>query len=214
MKKEKKMNPQTKHLIYIVGGIVLLILIVFSLGAFLVKDKNQVRYNDFLFSKAKNGFWNVRLYADTPQGKIAYNLETRFNPNELEYIPVTTSVLDTDILAFFKNNDGSAIDAVYLTFDPKLNESSAIALAASDVASRLRAMGISVEIACSKNFTDACFEKPIITCNSTYPVIYIKEAENEAVTYAPYHCIMIEGKGIGLIKSVERLLFTWYGIMY
>lgn len=211
-KSDAKKNVKTNNLAYFIAAIVVLTLIFFGLGVLLNKSKEAetVSYNNFEFVKGVNGFWKVEVVVSTPEGNKLYNLETRYNPTELEGISVDKGVMD-----FFKDADGKDINAIYLTISPNSNNNSALALAGYDLSLNLaRVFGVSIEAACTANLTDACHDRPIINCNDTYPVIYLKDYPIEQITYEPHRCIVISGKDVGMVKSVDRLLFQWYGIMY
>ncbi|MEK6869440.1 MAG: hypothetical protein AABX74_04375, partial [Nanoarchaeota archaeon] len=67
--------------------------------------------------------------------------------------------------------------------------------------------------ACDKNETNACANRPIITCDNTDKlVLYVKEANNSGV-YFDDNCIVIEGNGFDLVKGVDRVLYDFYEII-
>jgi hypothetical protein len=195
---------------YIAIGIIAIFLAIIFFGKFLKPvDTNKYEYNGYLFIRV-NDFWNVLLTVDRPEGQLQYNLETRFGPKELEYVAV-----NREIMGFFHDADNKTIENIYLTIDPTSNNNSALALAAYDLTANLaKILNIGVVSACTQNTTERCYGKPVINCNDTYPVIYIKDSNHEEISYLPHRCIVVEGKDIGLVKAVNRLLFQWYGVMY
>ncbi len=203
MKKKKD-----RRMMYLAGGFAIVLIAIFALSLLRGEDTSKrYTYNGVLFSKEGN-FWYSSKQILTTEGPKLLSLETRFSPRDLEYIP-----MDRQVTAFFHEDNQTLIDAVYLTMDP-IGKNNTMKVLAGIHINQIRTLGITVEIACTENVTDSCRERPIITCEDKFPVIYLKESDREQITYVPHRCVVIEGKDIGMVKSVERLLFQWYGVMY
>ena len=67
--------------------------------------------------------------------------------------------------------------------------------------------------ACDRNETEACKTRPIVTCSDYGKlVLYIKESDKFRAYYNN-NCIVVEGKGVDLVKGVDRVLYNLYNIM-
>ncbi len=147
--------------------------------------------------------WYTQLVS--PKGTRFYNIQFRYNPKEIESINVK-GVLDTAVF-------NSATD-YYVTFNPKGNDFSSVALAVGDFNQQMTKVFFKQPIAaCDRNETAACFERPIINCDNTDKlVLYVKESNNSMVAYDK-NCITVEGKGLEIVKGIDRILYELYGIM-
>ena len=67
--------------------------------------------------------------------------------------------------------------------------------------------------ACDRNTTSICMGRPIVTCDSTEDIVfYVKQADVNKVEYRG-NCILIEGNGLDLVKSTDKVLYNLYGLM-
>ena len=67
--------------------------------------------------------------------------------------------------------------------------------------------------ACTRNETEACGERPIVTCeNTNSTVIYLKKAA-ETKLILDGNCVTIQGTGQEIIRAADKALFQWLGIM-
>lgn len=218
-KKEQKETKKNKSLLYsiitIVSFVVILGLVLISVKLFGPDDINDITeeiiekgnteqgymYNGFVFIK-QNNLWHTKLQ----RGNELYNLHFHYSPGHVDQIPVTGSLReDLDTSTF------------YITHDPLEENTSLIALASIELnLNIIKGMGVKTIPACYRNETkfekNACENRPIITCDNTEKaVIFVKTGESEKITLDD-NCIIIEGKGNGLLKSVDRVLFDFYGI--
>lgn len=195
-------NPVS--IFYIVAGVVILAIfaVIFSLQ-YLVDDTpvvQKVEYNYFTFYNV-SGFWDV----DIKLGEQVYRGTFRFNPLELENVSINGSL-----------SKSFNTPPVFITFDPTSNPDSFKyqALAVTELSLNLvRALNVSVEGACTKNETDACVDRPIVSCDTlNASVIYIVP-EGEPKIVLNNRCVTLYGSEFGLVKSADRLIYQWYKIM-
>jgi hypothetical protein len=159
---------------------------------------NTVEYNYFTFNEI-GGLWETRIDLDSQP----YQATFRYNPKQVE---------DVAIAGTF---NGFKKEPIYITFDPEADkeEYKYLALAASELTLNIvRALNFTVEAACTKNVTDACLNRTIVSCQDDASVIYIVPRAPTQVTL-DNDCITLSGSGLDLLKSVDRILFQWYKIM-
>jgi len=198
-------QPDTKKptRIFIIVGVIALIAI---LGFVLFGMKSEkslvsstVDYNYFKFEEV-GGLWQTNIQLDNQVYEGAF----RFNPKQVEDVYISG------------NFSGFKSSPIYITFDPdsEKGQFKYLALASSELTLHVvRGLNFTVIGACTKNETDACFERPIVTCDDVdKSVIYLK-AEPPAQITLNDHCVVLSGNEMELLKSVDRLLFQWYKIM-
>ncbi len=190
------------------GTAILVISIIVVIAAFaallsLSEDSsNRVKYNGFDFVNVE-GVWRTEWEREGQP----YELDFRFNPKEVEDIPVTGK---TDFRFQF--------ETIYLTIDPtgeeRTPETAYLNLAAVELSRKLvEPFERNVTAACTRNETDACASRPIITCeNTNSSVIYLKLAD-EARIILNGNCAVIQGKGEGIVRAADKALFQWLKIM-
>lgn len=157
-------------------------------------------YNHFSFYK-EQGLWKTVLQRDTQK----FELMLRYNPEEVKDIEYTGK-LDPEFVS---------TPPVYITFDPDAPEEEMkyLALSAAEVGlSLVRGFGMEIEAACTKNMTEACINRSIVKCGDDKSVVYLKVAE-EPGAYMDGRCITIQGKNWSIIKSADRMLYEWYGVI-
>lgn len=158
-------------------------------------------YNSFSFVNA-NQMWFTKI-KNLEQNRI-YNIQLHFNPRQVENISI-----DGDIMQF------SEFNGTYFTFDPIGSDLPHVAVAGSELSINLGTFfGMGVLAACTRNETEACQQRGIITCenNDQNPIIYIEEAAEPRIIQKS-NCIRIQGNGFDLIRGVDKLLYVWMGIM-
>ncbi|MBI2134669.1 hypothetical protein HYU09_01650 [Candidatus Woesearchaeota archaeon] len=141
----------------------------------------------------------------SPKGSRLYNVQFRYGPKEVEDIRISGSL---DLNMFNNATD------YYVTFNPKGNDFSHVALAAADFNQHMTTIFFKQPIgACDRNETFTCRDRPIVTCDSTDKVVlYVKEA-NESKASFNDNCIIVEGNGFDLVKEIDRVLYVFYEIM-
>lgn len=168
-----------------------------------LKSEQGYLYNKaYSFIKFDN-LWYMQL--TSPSGKRLYNMALRYGPKDLENIKIKGRLNTT----LFDNSS-----EYYVTFNPKGNDFSHVALAVSDFNQHMTNVFFKMPIAaCDRNETYSCETRPIITCeNINKLVLYVKEA-NETNVYYNNNCIVVEGNGFELVKGIDRVLLNIYGIM-
>lgn len=195
-------NPVS--IFYIVAGVVILAIfaVIFSLQ-YLVDDTpvvQKVEYNYFTFYNV-SGFWDV----DIKLGEQVYRGTFRFNPLEIENVSINGSL-----------SKSFNTPPVFITFDPTSNPDSFKyqALAVTELSLNLvRALNVSVEGACTKNETDACVDRPIVSCDTLNASVIYVVPEGEPKIVLNNRCVTLYGSEFGLVKSADRLIYQWYKIM-
>lgn len=195
----KKEDRSTKNFLIAAGFLILLTIIFFVTRQVAHEPKYEtMTYNGFKFVKI-GPLWYFQWQEDSQ----LYNVPLRYNPKEVVDVPVT-GVYDER----FQQSD------IYLTFDPAESGLSYIALSASELSISLSTvMGINIIAACTSNTTEACWDRPIITCDNTdKAIIYLREAPEAKIVLAG-NCVVVQGKDIELLRAVDKLLYLWYKII-
>jgi len=160
---------------------------------------NTVEYGPYEF-EFRDNMW---AFEWQQEDKI-YNIPLRFNPNQVENVSIRGSL-----------NESFNRDEIFLSFNPETGNYSTMSLATGELAlNMVKALGVKPIAACTKNMTDACEDRPILTCD-TYPntsVILIRD-EGEARIWLQGDCIVLFGEEFELLRSVDRLLYQWYGVL-
>lgn len=187
--------------------IVLAILAVIVAGIFVAQQFYTPRspyetltYNNFEFQKIE-GTWYTHIQRD---GQL-YNVGLRYNPKETETVPIRGQLNAT-----FKQQP------YVVTFDPDENASNFkyLALGVAEFGLNVvRGLGGEMVSACTKNFTDACSNRPIVTCdNDNLAVVYFR-TKNETRVRLDGNCLIIEGTELELIRATDRVLYHFYKIV-
>lgn len=208
MKKTKKDNDNLKGLAI---SLLIIIVMAFALGSFLrnaAKPKIQTEYsNGFTFTKIGN-FWYTTM--SSPQFGAEVNTDFRYSPSQVKDIAVEGNPKDFFTLLQINNLTGA-----YFTFNP-LGNLTYVGLAAADLSKFMKMFnGVTLIAACTANETNACMDRPIITCESQIGnamVIYIKESNTPKIKM-DRTCLTIEGLGSDLVMAYTKLLFLWYNIL-
>ncbi len=197
-------NPDTKKptkYFLIIAGVVLLVILIFLLFGFRREKPaaNTVSYNYFTFEEV-GGLWQTNIQL----GGQLYEALFRFNPEQVQDVYVSG------------NFSGFRNQPVYITFDPDSDDEQFkyLALAASELSLHLvRALNVTIEAACTKNITDVCADRAIVTCaDADKSVMYLVALSPTQITLGN-SCVTLNGEGMELLKSVDRLLFQWYKII-
>jgi len=201
MKKKKTFSTQTRAIIWIACLIVLFLILLYSIKYVYPKEnQNYYTYNHFDFVY-DGGMWYTLIQLNDQPWKVPL----RFGPREVEYIPI---IGDPDLHLTVK--------AVYITFDPEAEDMNYTALAASELSLNLaQALGITPLGACTKNITEACHNRTIISCetDNKHAIIYLTQNSSFPIVEQKNNCLILKGKGFDLVKTVDRLLLYWYKIM-
>jgi hypothetical protein len=208
IKTKKKMSP----LVWI-SIAAIIIIAIFAVKHFTKQDddnpfdlppgEEEIYYNSFKFVKIE-GLWYTQWQKDDK----LYTIPLRFNPREVENIPVEGE-LDFDIF--------NSIQDVYITFDLSDEETanfSLMALASTELTQNLvKAINRNPIAACINNESEACHDRPIISCDDNgVPVIFIRE-QSPTKLILDDNCMILQGEGMELLKVVDNVLYKWYGII-
>jgi hypothetical protein len=168
----------------------------------LTQDQGYIYNKVYSFVKFDDS-WYTQF--KSPKGSRLYNIQFRYGPKELEGITIEGN-LDLDLF-------NEAAD-YYVTFNPTGNDFAHVTLAVADFNQHMTNVFFKNPIAaCDKNETVACVDRPIVTCDNVDEVVlYVKESTNSKVYYDD-NCIVVEGSGFDLVKSVDRVLYDLYGMM-
>lgn len=162
------------------------------------ETKDGYLYNGYAFVNT-SGLWNTRWQKEGTE----YSINFHYSPREVEWVPVAGSLDPLVNLSHY-----------YLTFNPTANNLSQVALASSEIGLSLtRGFNVIITVACDRNETEACATRPIITCNTTdSAVIYLNNVGTPAVVLDA-NCIELRGEQEGILKSAEKMLYNFYGII-
>ena len=158
-------------------------------------------YNNFEF-KQQDKFWHTLWQRNDK----VYTISLRYNPKEVEDVPVLGVLNNT----FNKRNK------IYITFDPQANNSQFkyLAVSASELTINLAGpLGKNVVAACTKNFTSGCASRPIVSCDDVNENVIVVEASGEPKISLNGTCMIFSGAGLDLVKSVDKALYLWMGII-
>ena len=213
------MDKSSKNFLMTVGGIVVLFVLFFLVRFIynpetaLTLDEMHQRnlegegkegdyiYNGFSFVYA-DSLWNTQVMR---KGDTILDIPLHFGPKELEEVHVMGNI-----------NWELEKPEVYITFDPAEGYGfKYVALSITELSLNLaKGMEIVPVAACTKNETEACKNRPIVTCDDEdISVIYLKETEEEGEVILKGNCVEISGKDWELVKATDRFLLQWYGVM-
>ncbi len=160
-------------------------------------------YNGFGFVRS-DGLW----YTEIKEGKNVYTIPLHFSPRELGDVRLIGDV------PIWTKWVSLATNFTYITFDPGGSQLQYVALANSELVSNLvQALSVKPVIACTNRNVEVCKTVPQVNCtNRRGPVIYLK-IDSPNKIWQDSNCLIIQGNATGIVKSVERLIYQWYGIM-
>ncbi len=199
---DSKLKP--KHWFYIIVSslVAIFIIVIFLIPEIMPQpqEAEEIEYNYFKFKKV-GPVWETLVMNE---GQLLQP-SLRFLPTEVENITITG-----------KLNEKFEEGPVYLTFDPTLEqkEYQTLTIAVSEMGMNLvTGFGREIIPACTKNETDACINRSIINCENTEePIIFFNVTEKEEILLKG-NCMEIRGQSFDLTKPVDKVLYSWYGIM-
>lgn len=196
-----KVSRDSVKSLTIVISLLAIVIVIFLFLLQIGKESTTLNYNGFEFENI-GGVWQTEWQRD---GQL-YIIAFRFNPEQVEDIPIEGR---TDIRFQLEN--------IYITIDPteeRTPETSYTALAAIELARKLTdPFDRLVASACTRNETEACKERPIITCDNTNSsVIYLKE-DPEAKIILAGNCVTIQGINDEIVMAADKAIYQWLGII-
>ena len=161
-------------------------------------EYETVEYNGFVFEHY-GGLWNTQWQF----GKKLFNVRLHYNPYDVENVTVKGEI-----------GENFSQQEIFITHDPALSGLGDVAIAAAEISLTLaNAFDIVPVAACTRNETDACAARPIVTCSSTnHSVIYIRQS-NETAIELNGMCATISGSGTELLRAAEKSIYIWYRII-
>lgn len=202
---EEKNNPYLKKFVIISAIVFIVVFLIVFFGIKWIYPQTQqlptIEYNGFVFQKS-GGLWHT-MWVNNGQ---EYLLTLRYNPEEVETIPLFGTITEA-----FNQHD------IYLAFDPTADsgEFKYTALANAELSlSLIKAFGKNPIAACIKNETEPCANRPIVTCEDYNRSVIIVAANGDPAVLMKENCIILKGEGLDILKSTDKLLYTWYKIMY
>jgi len=161
-------------------------------------DEKSYVYNGHSFVKA-DGLW----WTETFRRGTLIKMPLHFGPKEVEDIKVEGK-LSKD---FNKNDD------IFIAINPNIiNKYYSLGLSelSFNVAQGINRRPVG---ACTEEDPD-CVNRTIVSCNDTKgeAVIELVLDEKSGIELSGT-CIKVSGQDYGIVKSVDRLLYRWYGIM-
>ena len=165
-------------------------------------SETRFTYNNFEFIK-KMDVW-TSLWQNKGQ---LYELSFRFSPKDVEDIDIIGDLN----LSLFNQKE------IFISFDPNLDENyKYVALASGELGLNLkRAMNRDPIFACTTQNTssEGCAKQPAVSCDTPdRPVILLDPKSNTKVVFNN-SCIILGGEDLELVRSVDKMLYVWYGIM-
>jgi hypothetical protein len=196
-------GKNTKYLVWIILIIFVLVAAIVAVRYFVNTTERKgeiVEYNHYEFEKREGLWWSI-----WQNGNIQYILSLRYNP-----VQTLNTTINGALTQTFDQRD-----TIYVTFDPRPEDLSYVALSAAELSLNLaNAMGVDVQAACTVNETEACATRPIIDCNTqNVSVILLQNINTTANIAMKNDCITLSGKDFELTRAVDRLLYTFYGII-
>ena len=157
-------------------------------------------YRGFSFVRANN-MWFTKI-ARTGTSDI-YNLQFHYGPKEVENITVLG-----DVKSFLRYNE------TFITFNPSEKRLSYTALTSGEITINLASvLGILPHAACTKNETRGCSTAAIVNCESTSAPVLSLEITPDPKIITEKNCLRIQGNGTDLLRSADKTLLQWFGIM-
>jgi len=191
-------EPKTTVLLWSMGIILALIAAIFIVKMVIPpKGPETLSYNGFDFQEV-GGLWMTKWQ----RGVDVFEVTLHFNPLETENISIG-GVL----------NATASRQPIYITFDPTGEDLQYVALAAAELSlNYARGLNRSITAACTVNETDACAERPIVSCDDGDKAVIFLNQTTEPSIELRGNCIELSGKGFELTRAVDRLLYHFFRI--
>ncbi|MBI4017255.1 MAG: hypothetical protein HY363_06205 [Candidatus Aenigmarchaeota archaeon] len=191
---------------FFIVGIVLFVLVVlvailYGLKYVYKPHYPTITYNNFEF-KQKDKFWHTLWQRNDK----VYTISLRFNPKELEDIPIT-GVL---------NSTFNRRKTTHVTFDPQSDSDQFkyLAVAASELTVNMAGpLGKDIVAACTQNITSACADRPIVSCESNEKNVILLKAEGAPHIELNNTCMTLYGTGFDIVKTIDKMLYIWMQII-
>jgi len=161
------------------------------------ETKDGYMYNGFVFIH-QDDLWHTQWQL----GDTMLNLHFHYGPRDVDKIPMIGAL-----------DPKAKTSEFYITFEPNESNMSLISLASSELGLNLvKGMNVKLTVACTYNDTD-CAGRPIITCDNTNKSVIFIRTNNITNVLMEDNCITIQGEDEGLLKAVDKFLFSSYDII-
>ncbi len=198
-------NEERYGTFFIVGTVlfvlVVLVAILYGLKYVYKPHYPTITYNNFEF-KQKDKFWHTLWQRNDK----VYTISLRFNPKELEDVPITGVLNST----FNKRR------TMHVTFDPQSdsNQFKYLAVAASELTVNMAGpLGKDIIASCTQNITTACADRPIVSCENNEKNVILLKGEGTPHIELNNTCMTLYGTGFDLVKTVDKMLYIWMQII-
>ncbi len=196
-----ELSKKSKKFVAIVSLVLVLILVFFIVWIKMPHpiERETMTYNNFEFLKIA-GLWRTTVQV----GAQPYELILRYNPKEVENITIYG-----DEVVFEKT-------PIYITFNPEEDEENMkyLALAGAELSQSIaRALQKDVKAACTTNTTDACKNQTIVKCGDEGESVIQISTKGPTRIVLRDSCILLQGEGINLLRSVDKLLYRYYHVL-
>lgn len=216
-KREAEKKRKTgENVLFIAVGIILLVIILVIGSRFLRPEQpktideiidetlagketeDNFLYNNYAFVKVGN-MWVTRWQ----KGDELFTIPLRFNPLQVE-----------DVLIEGELDERFDPAKLFITFDPTSESFTYTALAAAELSVNLAtALDVFPTAACAANATEACFDRPIVSCSDEDKAVIFLREEGDTKVILRGNCMVLQGNQMELLKAVDRVLYIWYDIM-
>ena len=187
----------------VLGIVVVLGLIAIFFGMKYVYNPQppSMRYNNFEF-RQEDKFWHTLWQRNDK----VYTISLRYNPQEVQDVPVF-GVL---------NNTFNTRKTIYVSLDPSVEKTQFkyLAVAGSELSINLAGpLNKQVTAACTVNVSSACINRPIVSCNDIDKNVIVLDATGDPRITLNGTCMTFTGKDLDLIKSIDKAIYLWLGII-
>ncbi len=185
------------------GIIVLLGLIVIFFGIKYVYNPQppSITYNNFEF-RQEDKFWHTLWQRNDK----VYTISLRYNPQEVQDVPVF-GVLNTTF---------NTRKNIYVAFDPSVEKTKFkyLAVGGSELGINLAGpLGKQVTAACTVNVSSGCINRPIVSCDDVDKNIIVLDATGDPRITLNGTCMTFAGNDLDLVKSIDKAIYLWLGII-
>jgi hypothetical protein len=196
-------EPSSRILLWAIGIVVVLVLAIVAIRIFYVGTTHgeTVEYNGFVFEK-QAGLWQTQWQ----QGNVQLLLGFHFTPQQT--LNITPSIASSWNHALFDQQQ------VIIAFDPTKEDQTYVQVAATELTFKMHALGYNVTPGYTNNATGDFPSRPIANCNTkNTSVIIVQDINVTPSVIAQNTCITVLGYESELVRAVDRLQYTFYGIL-
>ncbi|HSU72324.1 MAG TPA: hypothetical protein VLJ21_00565, partial [Candidatus Binatia bacterium] len=161
----------------------------------------RAEYQGFTFVK-QDGLWQTQWQQDNVQLLLGFH----FTPQET--LNITPGIAQSWNPVRFDQQQ------VVIAFDPNKEDQTYIQLAAAELAFKLTSLGYNVSAGYTKNASEEFPPRPVVSCmTKNTSVIIIQDLNVTPAVVLQDTCITLYGDRSELVRALDRLLYTFYGIL-